>query len=67
MFYEKEKCKARVSGPDKMKEDFEKLQQERVPMKIFIDVGSQGKQWKTVCPPKHSKSTEGLKLHGVLE
>ena len=37
-----------MSGPDKMKEDFEKLQQERVPMKIFIDVGSQGKQWKTV-------------------
>ena len=64
MFYEKEKRKARVSGPDKMKEDFEKLQQERVPMKIFIDVGSQR---KTVCPPKYSRSTEGLKLHGVLE
>ena len=39
-----------MSGPDKMKEDFEKLLQERVPMQIFIDVGTQGKQWKTLSP-----------------
>ena len=31
-----------------MKEDFEKLQQERVRMKIFIDVGSRGLGGKVI-------------------